>query len=58
MQGIQGFPTIYHMGPEGDYNGMIMDLLGPSIGDLFKYCNKRFTIKTTAMLADLMIERL
>ena len=46
------------MGIEGDYNGMIMDLLGPSLSDVFKYCKNRFTIKTTAMLADSMIDRL
>jgi hypothetical protein len=58
LDGIVGFPTIHHMGIEGDYNAMIMDLLGPSIADLLKYCKNRFTIKTTAMLADAMIDRL
>lgn len=34
-----------------------MELLGPSIEDLFVYCSHRFTIKTVLMLADQMISR-
>lgn len=52
------FYIIYRYGQEREYNVLVMDLLGPSLEDLFTFCTRRFTIKTVLMLADQMIGRI
>ncbi|KAG8507559.1 Casein kinase I isoform delta [Galemys pyrenaicus] len=58
MQGGVGIPTIRWCGAEGDYNVMVMELLGPSLEDLFNFCSRKFSLKTVLLLADQMISRI
>ncbi|CAA3030024.1 casein kinase 1 10 [Olea europaea subsp. europaea] len=57
LQGGTGIPHLKWFGVEGEYNCMAIDLLGPSLEDLFNYCNRKFTLKTVLMLADQSINR-
>ena len=41
-----------HEVPGCDYNAMVIDLLGPTIGDLFNFSNHKFSLRMVWLLAD------
>ncbi|KAK1355002.1 hypothetical protein POM88_048258 [Heracleum sosnowskyi] len=46
LQGGTGIPNIKWFGVQGDYNVLVMDMLGPSLEDLFNFCGRKFSMKT------------
>lgn len=57
LNNCRGIPHAYYFGQEGMHNVLILDLLGPSLEDLFEWCGRRFSIKTTCLVAKQMIDR-
>ncbi|KAJ3268097.1 serine/threonine protein kinase [Terramyces sp. JEL0728] len=58
LAGGVGIPFVLWFGVHGEYLCMAMDLLGPSLEDLFNFCGRKFSLKTVLFLADQMIARL
>ncbi|KAJ3014104.1 UNVERIFIED_CONTAM: serine/threonine protein kinase [Siphonaria sp. JEL0065] len=58
LSGGAGVPSMYHFNIEGEYYCMVIDLLGPSLEDLFNFCGRKFSLKTVLLLANQMITRI
>ncbi|GMI83127.1 casein kinase 1 [Hibiscus trionum] len=57
LQGGTGIPSLRWFGFKGDYNVLVIDLLGPSLEYLFNLCSRKLSLKSVLMLADQMIDR-
>jgi serine/threonine protein kinase len=58
LAGGTGIPSIRWYGVEGDYNVLVMELLGKSLGQLCEECGGKFGLKTVLMIADQMLARI
>ncbi|QRG39440.1 hypothetical protein FDK38_003882 [Candidozyma auris] len=57
LNDVPGVPKAYFFGQEGVHNILVIDLLGPSLEDLFDWCGRRFSVKTVVQVAKQMISR-
>mmetsp|Transcript_17725 Transcript_17725/g.44304 ORF Transcript_17725/g.44304 Transcript_17725/m.44304 type:complete len:394 (-) Transcript_17725:1642-2823(-) len=57
LSGGPGIAQVIYSECDAERNVMVMDLLGPSLEDLFNLCNRRFSLKTVCLIAEQMISR-
>jgi casein kinase I family protein HRR25 len=55
LAGGIGIPTVYWFGSECDHDVMVLEHLGPSLGNLFNCYHCKFTLSTILLLADQLV---
>ncbi|KAH7919910.1 hypothetical protein BV22DRAFT_1107911 [Leucogyrophana mollusca] len=58
LVGGLGVPWIMWSDKQSDYNAMVINMLGPSVEDLFKMCHRHPLLKIVLLPTDLLISRL
>lgn len=58
LKGSKGIPDVKHYTVTDDYYVMVFEMLGSSLEDLFKYCKRKFSLKTVCMIAIQILDRI
>ena len=63
LRGKTYVPQLYYIGTDktnekNQFHVMVMDMLGPSLEDLFVQCKRKFDLKTCCLVAQAMIKRI
>jgi len=51
LTSAEGIPQVYYSETSHRHTALVMELLGPSLESLFNKCSRKFTFKTTTMIA-------
>lgn len=57
LEGGVGIPRALRFGRESTYHALALDLLGPSLHELFLTCNHKFTLQTVVNIGDQLLLR-
>jgi hypothetical protein len=55
LEGGVGIPRVHCFGRESTYHALVLDLLGPSLHDLFLTHNNKFSLDTVVNLGDQLV---
>ena len=58
LQGGIGILNMHWCGQEGDFNFLVMELMGQNLREYLELCDGKFSLKTTLMLADQILSNL
>merc|ERR1712242_345587 len=58
LKGKQGFSNVHFYGIEGNYKVLVLDMMGPSVQQLFEFCDYQFEDSTIFWIATQMISRI
>eukprot|EP01029_Cantina_marsupialis_P014948 TRINITY_DN3274_c1_g1_i2.p1 TRINITY_DN3274_c1_g1~~TRINITY_DN3274_c1_g1_i2.p1 ORF type:complete len:444 (+),score=49.68 TRINITY_DN3274_c1_g1_i2:224-1555(+) len=57
LQGSEGIPTVQWFGTHNHHYCMVMDLLGPSLEELYNYCDRKLSLVSILMVAEQLVAR-
>jgi serine/threonine protein kinase len=49
---------LYWYGVQHNYHALVADVYGPSLENLLKFCYGKFTLKTTLLIMDQLVDRI
>lgn len=52
---LEGVPIMHWFGIAGEYNCMVMELLGQNLEELYNFCSRHFSLKTILLIGIEMV---